>query len=101
MDLAFLDQLQAALQGVNPLWAAILGVVIILIRQGKIRLPKFTASAPADTVAPLKSRLADVLAKRFEEIREDGFDEDDAYVVLLDRIKAPIVDKEDEPEKAE
>lgn len=98
MDIVgFLEQLMTQLQSVNPLWAALLGVLIVLVKQGTIKLPSLPRFGSAkvavdDTVAPLRARLSKVLQERFDEIVAEGFTEDDAYVWLLDKIKSDVDD---------
>lgn len=97
MDLtALLLQLQAALSAVSPVAAGLIGLVLILLKNGTIKLPKLpllNPSKPADVSDPshksLRERLKDRIDARFTELADDeGEDADDVYAELIRAVKA-------------
>jgi hypothetical protein len=99
MDIS-LDSLGSMIAGVNPIWAVVLAVVAYVVRQkmqGKA-LDHDAAVAEAEIALnpdhPLKARLKQKAGDIFDERVLAGWDDDDTYKELLDRLREEPKDGE-------
>lgn len=92
-----LDQLTQYLNGVSPIWAALLGLVVLAIKRGWIKLPSWlpgktepktpAPASPDEVFKPLLDRLRERLDKLFSERVQSGADPDDVFAELKEKFK--------------
>lgn len=88
-----IDSILAALSGLSPMWAAVAVVLAAILRSyGWLKVPTSFKTDPVADVNPLKDRLKDKVSEAYDAAVLDGFDEDDVYKLLLDRVREPVTE---------
>jgi hypothetical protein len=104
MDLlSILLTLQTALAGVSPVAYGLIGLIIVLLKNGTIKLPKLSAPKPGEPESDpshksLRERLKDRIDAKFTELVDDeGLDADEVYGELVNSVKdvVPLADDEE------